>query len=252
MSPIGGVGINLAVQDAVAAANRFGCATAGSRGFEEGSRRRASEARTRGPANPGAAGRDPGARPHPDPRGSGRVESPGRPVRPAAHESAFRHYMAHSYARSRTARASGCRARRTAGTWLRVQSIFRDRARAPLALDRCVARRSVAEVVPTDHNSCSSNGRRYGRSRYTGAVPNPTPGTILGAYRIEGLLGAGSMGEVYRAIDTGLNRRVAIKILSEKHRDSQELRQRFVREGRAVAAISHPNVVQVVRDGHVR
>lgn len=57
------------------------------------------------------------------------------------------------------------------------------------------------------------------------------------------------MGEVYRAIDTGLNRRVAIKILSEKHRDSQELRQRFVREGRAVAAISHPNVVQVFATG---
>jgi len=57
------------------------------------------------------------------------------------------------------------------------------------------------------------------------------------------------MGEVFRAVDTGLNRRVAIKILSEKHRDSPELRQRFVREGRAVAAISHPNVVQVFATG---
>jgi eukaryotic-like serine/threonine-protein kinase len=80
-------------------------------------------------------------------------------------------------------------------------------------------------------------------------VPNPTQGTILGAYRIEGQLGAGSMGEVFRGVDTGLNRRVAIKILSEKHRDSHELRQRFVREGRAVAAISHPNVVQVFATG---
>ncbi|MBA3541736.1 MAG: serine/threonine protein kinase, partial [Deltaproteobacteria bacterium] len=60
---------------------------------------------------------------------------------------------------------------------------------------------------------------------------------------------SGSMGEVFRAIDTGLNRRVAIKILSEKHRDSPELRARFVREGRAVAAISHPNVVQVFATG---
>lgn len=81
-------------------------------------------------------------------------------------------------------------------------------------------------------------------------MPNPTPGTILGAYRIEGQLGAGSMGEVYRAVDTGLNRKVAVKILSEKHRDSPELRQRFVREGRAVAAISHPNVVQVFATGN--
>jgi serine/threonine-protein kinase len=71
----------------------------------------------------------------------------------------------------------------------------------------------------------------------------------LGAYRVEGQLGAGSMGEVFRGVDTGLNRRVAIKLLSEKHRDSPELRQRFVREGRAVAAISHPNVVQVFATG---
>jgi len=80
-------------------------------------------------------------------------------------------------------------------------------------------------------------------------VPNPTQGTILGAYRVEGQLGAGSMGEVFKAVDTGLNRKVAVKILSEKHRDSPELRQRFVREGRAVAAISHPNVVQVFATG---
>src|SRR3954468_3078350 len=57
------------------------------------------------------------------------------------------------------------------------------------------------------------------------------------------------MGEGFRGIDTGLNRRVAIKLLSEKHRDSPELRQRFVREGRAVAAVSHPNVVQVFATG---
>lgn len=80
-------------------------------------------------------------------------------------------------------------------------------------------------------------------------MPTPQPGTILGAYRVEGTIGAGSMGEVFRGIDTGLNRRVAIKILSEKHKDSPELRARFVREGRAVAAISHPNVVQVFATG---
>ncbi|MCW5808536.1 MAG: protein kinase [Deltaproteobacteria bacterium] len=80
-------------------------------------------------------------------------------------------------------------------------------------------------------------------------MPNPMPGTTLGAYRVEGTIGAGSMGEVFRGVDTGLNRRVAIKILSEKHRDSPELRARFVREGRAVAAISHPNVVQVFATG---
>jgi serine/threonine-protein kinase len=81
-------------------------------------------------------------------------------------------------------------------------------------------------------------------------VANPQSGSLLGAYRVEGTIGSGSMGEVFRGIDTGLNRRVAIKLLSEKHRDSPELRQRFVREGRAVAAISHPNVVQVFATGN--
>lgn len=84
---------------------------------------------------------------------------------------------------------------------------------------------------------------------YDAPVPTPAVGTILGAYRVEGLLGSGSMGEVFRGVDVGLNRRVAIKILSEKHRDSAELRARFVREGRAVAAVSHPNVVQVFATG---
>src|SRR5205807_303386 len=66
-----------------------------------------------------------------------------------------------------------------------------------------------------------------GRPGYNAAVPNPQSGTILGAYRVEGTIGSGSMGEVFRGIDTGLNRRVAIKLLSEKHRDNPELRQRF-------------------------
>src|SRR3954466_15060956 len=57
------------------------------------------------------------------------------------------------------------------------------------------------------------------------------------------------MGEVFKAVDTGLDRKVAVKLLSEKHRDSPALRKRFVREGRAVAAISHPNVVQVFATG---
>ena len=58
------------------------------------------------------------------------------------------------------------------------------------------------------------------------------------------------MGDVFRGVDIGLNRGVAIKILSERHRESSELRARFTREGRAVAAISHPNVVQVFATGN--
>jgi eukaryotic-like serine/threonine-protein kinase len=71
----------------------------------------------------------------------------------------------------------------------------------------------------------------------------------MGSYRIDGTIGAGSMGEVYKAVDVGLNRKVAVKLLSEKHRDNPELHARFVREGRAVAAVSHPAVVQVFATG---
>ncbi len=80
-------------------------------------------------------------------------------------------------------------------------------------------------------------------------MATPSPGTEIGPYRIEGVIGAGSMGDVFRAVDVGLNRGVAVKILSERHRESNELRARFTREGRAVAAISHPNVVQVFATG---
>ena len=72
------------------------------------------------------------------------------------------------------------------------------------------------------------------------------PGTIVDRYRVESIIGSGSMGDVYRGIDEDLDRKVAIKILSDKHRRNEELRARFVREGRAVAAISHPNVVQIL------
>jgi tRNA A-37 threonylcarbamoyl transferase component Bud32 len=79
--------------------------------------------------------------------------------------------------------------------------------------------------------------------------PAVAPGTSIGHYRIEAVVGAGSMGDVYRGVDEDLQRKVAIKILSERHRDNRELRARFVREARAVAAISHLNVVQVFTTG---
>ena len=62
------------------------------------------------------------------------------------------------------------------------------------------------------------------------------PGTHLGPYEIESQLGAGGMGEVYRARDTRLDRTVAIKVSSEKFSD------RFEREARSIAALNHPNI----------
>jgi eukaryotic-like serine/threonine-protein kinase len=68
------------------------------------------------------------------------------------------------------------------------------------------------------------------------------PGTSLGPYRIEGPLGAGGMGEVYRATDTRLGRVVAIKVLACGAALDQQMRVRFAREAMAVAALSHPHI----------
>src|ERR1700692_977015 len=70
-------------------------------------------------------------------------------------------------------------------------------------------------------------------------------GDKLGPYEILASIGVGGMGEVYRARDPRLNRDVAIKILREEGAASAELRSRFEREARAVAALNHPNIVAV-------
>jgi len=68
------------------------------------------------------------------------------------------------------------------------------------------------------------------------------PGDRLGSYEIVSLAGAGGMGEVYRALDTRLNRTVAIKALPPELSVDPELRDRFEREARAIAALSHPHI----------
>src|SRR5262249_20127033 len=63
-----------------------------------------------------------------------------------------------------------------------------------------------------------------------------TPGACLGPYRIEGKLGEGGMGEVFRAVDTRLGRAVAIKTTRE------QFSQRFEREARSISSLNHPNI----------
>ena len=67
-------------------------------------------------------------------------------------------------------------------------------------------------------------------------------GKTLGPYRIIGSLGAGGMGEVWRAEDTRLGREVALKMLRGDRREDPELRARFEREARMVATLAHPNI----------
>jgi hypothetical protein len=80
-------------------------------------------------------------------------------------------------------------------------------------------------------------------------------GARLGPYEIERLIGVGGMGEVYRAADTRLGRSVAIKVLPELLSTDAESLARFEREARAIAALSHPNIVAVFdvgSEGEVR
>src|ERR1700687_3867099 len=67
-------------------------------------------------------------------------------------------------------------------------------------------------------------------------------GTRLGPYEILTPLGAGGMGEVYKARDTRLNRTVAIKVLPEHLSQKPQLRERFEREARAVSSLNHPHI----------
>ena len=68
------------------------------------------------------------------------------------------------------------------------------------------------------------------------------PGTRLGPYEIDSPLGAGGMGEVYRAHDTRLDRTVAVKVLASHLSSLPELKQRMEREARAISSLNHPNV----------
>jgi Tol biopolymer transport system component len=72
-----------------------------------------------------------------------------------------------------------------------------------------------------------------------------TPDSVLGPYTIVAPLGAGGMGEVYRARDARLGREVALKVLPERFADSPDALSRFEREARAVAALSHPNILSL-------
>jgi serine/threonine protein kinase len=72
-----------------------------------------------------------------------------------------------------------------------------------------------------------------------------TPGTRLGPYEIVSAIGAGGMGEVYKARDTRLDRTVAIKILPEAFAADADRVARFQREAKTLAALNHPNIAHL-------
>jgi eukaryotic-like serine/threonine-protein kinase len=137
--------------------------------------------------------------------------------------------------------------------WQHVARIYE------LALDQDAATRGafLSDACGGDEAMCrevesllrqDSEGLVLDRSVWSTAAPlfdvgaDLLPGTALGPYRIEGPLGAGGMGEVFRATDTRLNRAVAIKVLPPGVALDQQMRARFAREAMAVAALTHPHI----------
>ena len=72
-----------------------------------------------------------------------------------------------------------------------------------------------------------------------------SPGTRLGPYEVVNALGAGGMGEVFRARDTKLDRDVAIKVLPAELAQDRERLARFEREAKLLASLNHPNIAHV-------
>src|SRR5690242_11160394 len=75
-------------------------------------------------------------------------------------------------------------------------------------------------------------------------------GTKLGPYEIQCPLGAGGMGEVYRARDTRLERTVAIKVLPPEFSSDPERRKRFEQEARSISSLNHPHICVLYDIGH--
>src|ERR1700747_2164071 len=75
-------------------------------------------------------------------------------------------------------------------------------------------------------------------------------GTKLGPYEVVSPLGAGGMGEVYRARDTRLDRTVAVKIFPSPLSSNPEAKQRFEREARAISSLNHPHICTLYDVGH--
>ena len=112
-------------------------------------------------------------------------------------------------------------------------------ARAGTLLDTPAGELLALMLDPSDGDPDSENAR-HGHSPLDETRPSRV-GERLGPYRLESLLGAGGMGEVYRAEDPRLGRTVAIKVLPQQFA-GREARQRFEREARATAALDHPNL----------
>ncbi len=134
--------------------------------------------------------------------------------------------------------------------WQRVRQLFDacvelppDERRRFLG-DACDGDPSLRDLVESLVVSSERSGG-FLEAGYSGSVLDDLEGCRLGAYELGPLIGAGGMGEVYRARDTRLNRTVAIKLHAGGFGARADLREQFAREARAISALNHPHICQL-------
>ena len=116
-----------------------------------------------------------------------------------------------------------------------------------------VADRDAVDLARSAATACGKSGgmiRSTPMSLGHGHLMMLTAGATLGPYEILARVGAGGMGEVYKAHDTRLNRTVAIKVLPAALTADPDARLRLNREAKAVAALSHPHICSLFDIGH--
>jgi serine/threonine protein kinase/Tol biopolymer transport system component len=144
----------------------------------------------------------------------------------------------------------------TADRWARITSVFR------LALDKSPGERpGFLETACAGDRSLRRNVERLLAAEAEDSLPSPLPmflaggalelarGEMLSQYRVEGRIGEGGMGTVYRAYDTRLQRTVALKVLAPEPFAGVDRNHRLLREARAASALNHPNIVTVYEIG---